>query len=865
MTDWGWERGWPLAAGGLAALALLLAARIPREAPVPRRDGAALALRLAAVLLAAAAATGPHALLPSHRPRHLVIALPAAEAGSPLPSLPGGETSILVRGIAPADRVAAAAAALDPGADSRVLLMVDPGEEGEEARAGVAALTARGVPVLVGRNPLPEPGTGSDGAPLPALLLGATTRGAPSPSVPVAVALRWAPAAETEGARADLFVAGVGAAVADAGSREEAAVRLGAGRHVIEVRARDRLGRPRGRALLPVHVPGEPRVLLLQEGPEPSALAEALAAQGIPVERRGPADTGDLARFSVVVVGPGARGDGALEEAVRWGLGLLATGGPRDGNGAGRFRGSPLAAALPVFLPPPVPDPPPPPAAVPPPPPDAPPAPGPETRLDDGERPGSVVTLLLVVDASGSMAGTKMEMARRAAFAAAETLAPVDRFGLLAFTDEPRWAVAPGPAGDGERILRSLRELSAEGGTDLLPALKEARRALRREETAVRHVIVLSDGVTPPFGLHDIVDGMVEEGVTLSTVGIGADYDARLLGSLAVRGRGRTYAALDPSALPRIVTMDAVRFAGEAGAAARKAPDLPDPPQRPADPPPPDPSPDPAVPRGQEKERDGDATPLPVEAADPVAALEGLGPWPPALPPEAAPDARPATAVALRFAGGGPPLLVLGRHGLGRTAFFAAAADGGDPPRTPGPWPTWERYGAFAARLVRALASPPAGSPAEVVSVVAGFEGTAVVLEVGGEGALPAPRVELLHARGDSPAGLDVVRVGDRRFRVPLPPADPGPRLLLLSPAGATAPIPVAVADPGPPPDGPLHADPLARLLDGTGAAPLRGGVPPAAPPRPGPPLRRPLAGALLAAAVAAFVADAALRRWGRR
>jgi hypothetical protein len=411
-----------------------------------------------------------------------------------------------------------------------------------------------------------------------------------------------------------------------------------------------------------------------------------------------------------------------------------------------------------------------------------------------------------------------------------------------------------GPAGETGRIRRALGGLSAGGGTNLLPALEEARRALRREATAVRHCIVLSDGETSPFGLRRVVEGMVAEGATLSTVGIGADFDARLLGYLAQWGGGRSFPAVDPGVLPRVVTLDTRRIveAGEeAVKRAKPLPDAPPPPERDPPPAPPSPPAKPAPPSGPPAR-------VALEAADPSALLEGLGPWPAAVPPEAAPEARQATTLALRFAEGGGPALVLGRHGLGRTAVLVF-----DPSDLAG----WEGFAPALARIARGLAPAGPGPRVEVVAVEPGAAGTRVVFDVrgDGDGTLPVPRVEALDPGGDSPAAVPVERESARRFAARVPPGAPGPRTLVVRAGGAAdSGVPLGWFDPGAPAAAaPWDPDLPSRIARGAGVPLVTGDLPPPGPARDGPPGRVPAGTAMLVAAAVALVLDTALRRMG--
>jgi hypothetical protein len=842
----------------LAAAAVVALARRGTGALPGGRLRAAVVLRALGVGLAVAAAAGPHREVAAPRARLLLAA--AGTAGPvPAPVPAPGEGLLLVPGPDGARAVAAARAGADPAADARLLLLCagdDP--DPEAAAAALRAARDAGVPVLVRALPAPPPPPAAPPAPAPWIeglaLPSDTSAGEAFPLRP----LLAADALADPGTRIDLAVDGRPAGSFSPRDARPPALSLSAGTHLLAATCRDGSGAARGSVAATVSIPGPPRVLLVEGGAAPSALARALEARGLPVARAAPGSVpADLGPFAVVVLGAGAKGDAALEGAVRNGKGLLVSGAPGDAEGLGRLRGTPVARALPVFLPPPLPPKPPPPEPLPPAAPEPPPpGRGPEVKAAEGQRPGAVVTLLLVLDTSGSMWGAKLEMARRAAAAAAETLSPGDRFGLIAFTEEARWAVPLGPAGDLLRIDNALRALEADGNTDLLPALREAQRALAREKTAVRHCVVLSDGETSPFGLRRVVETMVEGGATLSTVGIGVDFDARLLGNLATWGKGRTYPAVDPATLPRIITLDTqvlVAAGKEALAKAKPLPDVTPPPSKDAPPRKPDRPPAP-------KEGPKPPARAALEAADPCALLEGIGPWPAAVPPESAPEARQATTLALRFAGEGGPALVLGRHGLGRTAVLSF---------DPADLAAWEGFADAMARLLRGLAPAGPGPSVEVLDAAPAAGGTRVRFEVRGsdDGPLPVPRVEVLDPAGDTPSAAAVEREGAHRFAALVPPGPPGPRTLVVSTGEPGAPgVPVSWFDPGgPPPRRPWDPGLAARVAAAAGAVLVgEGPLPGPGPARPREPVRRPLEVPLLALAALLLAVDTGLRRAGR-
>jgi hypothetical protein len=163
---------------------------------------------------------------------------------------------------------------------------------------------------------------------------------------------------------------------------------------------------------------------------------------------------------------------------------------------------------------------------------------------------------------------------------------------------------------------------------------------------------------------------MTQDGITVSTVGIGFDVDSPMLATLAKWGKGRPMLAL-PHEIPQVVTQDTqriVRVREERGKDAERAPpdeekppEKPEPPPPVDEPPPPPPPPPPA------------ALAIVAEPGAPLDMLKGFKPE--ELPRVAAPEEgelRFAAWVAARAGEDGPPLVSYFRLGLGTAAVLTA-------------------------------------------------------------------------------------------------------------------------------------------------------------------------------------------------
>jgi Mg-chelatase subunit ChlD len=216
------------------------------------------------------------------------------------------------------------------------------------------------------------------------------------------------------------------------------------------------------------------------------------------------------------------------------GHGLIVVGGP-ESYGAGGYYQTPLEEILPVDM-----------------------------LLKDKERlPG--MSMFMVIDKSGSMesAGTpggggprKVELAKEAIYRSLDLLTPLDRVGVIAFDNAAHWVVPPTEVIDVGRIKNQVGTIRADGGTDILAGLQAAAGASESEVKIIKHIVLLTDGGANPEGIPELVDKLVEQGVSISVVAIGDDY-APFLEDIAKRGQGRFHFARDASTIPQIFAQEA--------------------------------------------------------------------------------------------------------------------------------------------------------------------------------------------------------------------------------------------------------------------------------------------------------------------
>lgn len=395
-----------------------------------------------------------------------------------------------------------------------------------------------------------------------------------------------------------------------------------------------------------VLVSDRPRVLLVESRAvlaEP--LATALQQEFIDVEVRPPEEfleteteteaLSQLGPYDVVILSnipatslPMARMVALRRYVEETGGGLIVIGGDRAFT-AGNYRHTELEKVLPVLC----------------------------EASGKTEKPG--LAMVLVIDCSVSMKGESIALAREATRRAVEMLGPADQVAILAFTEETRWVSRLTYCTETEKqqLLARIETIAAVGRTNMYPAIEKAYLALNEAYAPLKHMIVLTDGVSHPGDFERLARDVAESGITISTVAIGGEAVPALLERIARVGGGHFYFCDDAAAVPRI-------FATEAASAAKVG----------------------IVER-----------PFSPNAVDPTEIFSGMDLTRlPTLLGYVETQPKPTARVVLASESG-DPLLVWWRAGLGTSVAFTSDIQD----RWATTWLNWPDFGPFWARLVR--------------------------------------------------------------------------------------------------------------------------------------------------------------------
>jgi Ca-activated chloride channel homolog len=387
-----------------------------------------------------------------------------------------------------------------------------------------------------------------------------------------------------------------------------------------------------------VYASGKPRVLIIESDPNLIRdLAYALEDEGIQVDVRPPQgmpDTlADLQNYECLMlsnVPATALTQQQMQIARTWvqdlGGGFIMLGGEQS-FGLGGYYKSALEEVLPV-------------------------------RSDfEKEKEKPSLGMVLVIDKSGSMTGEPIEMAKTAARSAVELLGKRDQVAVLAFDGSTFVISEMQPATNAAKISDEIARIDSGGGTNMYPAMEMAYEMLTTTSAKLKHVIMLTDGVSSPSDFEGLAQTMASSKITVSTVGTGGGTDTQLLETIARVGKGRYYQTDDPAQVPQI-------FAKETMTASKSAID------------------------------EQPFVPVVIRATHALAELDMQSA--PFLLGYVITRPKPTSEVILATEKG-DPLLAWWRYGLGMTAAFTSDAKA----RWAAEWMTWPGYSKFWTQVIR--------------------------------------------------------------------------------------------------------------------------------------------------------------------
>jgi Ca-activated chloride channel family protein len=186
-------------------------------------------------------------------------------------------------------------------------------------------------------------------------------------------------------------------------------------------------------------------------------------------------------------------------------------------------------------------------------------------RVKSGKAPENInrtpLNVSLVLDRSGSMGSDrKLENAKEAVKFVIDNLGSEDKFSLVIYDTDVEILSPSSPVTNKELLKKKVAEIFDRSATNLSGGMLEGYAQVKSTYLSknVNRVLLLSDGlanegITDPLKLHQIVkQRSTEDGISISTFGVGADFNEDLMTDLAEYGNGNYYFINSSDKIPEI-------------------------------------------------------------------------------------------------------------------------------------------------------------------------------------------------------------------------------------------------------------------------------------------------------------------------
>ncbi|MBI1807166.1 MAG: VWA domain-containing protein [Ignavibacteria bacterium] len=176
------------------------------------------------------------------------------------------------------------------------------------------------------------------------------------------------------------------------------------------------------------------------------------------------------------------------------------------------------------------------------------------------DRPYRPMNIAVVLDRSGSMGDErKMDYAKKAVYSLIDRLSTYDYLSIVIYDERIETLFPSQRVTDKSRVKRLVENVYPRGSTNLGGGMEEGFRQIEEhfKRECINRVILLSDGlanqgITDPQELNRIASRYRNQSISLSTLGVGLDYNENLMLGLAEHGGGNYYFVESPSQLASI-------------------------------------------------------------------------------------------------------------------------------------------------------------------------------------------------------------------------------------------------------------------------------------------------------------------------
>ena len=162
------------------------------------------------------------------------------------------------------------------------------------------------------------------------------------------------------------------------------------------------------------------------------------------------------------------------------------------------------------------------------------------------------LALAVVLDTSGSMSGDKIEEAKSAVMQLVKDMRDDDQIAIVRYSDDATIIQHLARVGDVRNdVLAHIRQIEAGGGTAIPLGLSSGLNALGLVGAdRVQRIVLVSDGLDSTRAqAESLAQSSFATGITISSMGIGLDFDESYMSGVARAGHGNFGFVKDASAL----------------------------------------------------------------------------------------------------------------------------------------------------------------------------------------------------------------------------------------------------------------------------------------------------------------------------
>lgn len=169
------------------------------------------------------------------------------------------------------------------------------------------------------------------------------------------------------------------------------------------------------------------------------------------------------------------------------------------------------------------------------------------------------LNLSIVIDKSGSMMGGKLDQVKQAAKMLVNNMNEQDVLSIVTYDTQIKVILPASYVNDKNDIIQRINQIHASGNTNLFGGVTEGYNQLRtfKSDSRINKILLLSDGlanvgVINPSAISNYTTQMNYQGLGISTVGVGTDYNENLMVSIAEKAGGNYYYINEPMQLAEV-------------------------------------------------------------------------------------------------------------------------------------------------------------------------------------------------------------------------------------------------------------------------------------------------------------------------